>query len=283
VAKTFDPNFYIVCATVIPVLFLAAAVQGSSYKTILDTALKVRVTHAGDGWARKFVARSRARVLVYIAYFIWAAGACGEIVALLVLYWGQEQPYDRQIVLLCTIFLVFAASAGPLDAFVRVRAKLDKWQDPRPEIERSVSSASDSPAITDDGGDDEFTSDGLGWPDKKLFRDHCSKGLRQATYERDGIQVQRGPRDRRGDILSPRKARDEAPTSQARGPQPAASMRCTVRGYQRAPFLAGTPSASMIAATSRSDLPSARSSRTRVMTASSASSGTNSPSSTRLP
>lgn len=172
--KTFDPNFYIVCATVIPVLFLAAAVQGSSYKTILDTALKVRVTQAGDGWARKLVARSRARVLVYIAYFIWAAGACGEILALLVLYWGKEQPYDRRIVLLCTIFLVFAATDAPLSAFVQARNKLDKWQDPRPEIEPSDNFVRDSPAA-DDGGDDELTSDGLGWPDKELFRDHCSK------------------------------------------------------------------------------------------------------------
>jgi hypothetical protein len=178
VSKPFDPNFYIVCATVIPVLFLAAAVQGSSYRTILDTALKVRVTQAGDGWRRKLVARTRARILIFIAYLTWVAGALGEIFALLALYRGHEQTDDRKTVLLCTVWLVLIASAGPLNAFGQVRSKLDKWQDPRPEIVRSDDSPRDSPAITNDAGEDESTSDGLGWPDK-LFRDHCSKSLRQ--------------------------------------------------------------------------------------------------------
>jgi hypothetical protein len=163
VPKTFDSDFYVVCATVIPVLFIVAAVQGNSYKTLLDSALRVRVTQVGDGWARKFIARIRARTLVYIAYLIWGAGACGEILALLVLYRGQEQPYDRKIVLLCTIFLVFVASAGPLNAFVQVRDKLDKWRDSQPEIEQSDG------LFGDEIDHAPSKISGLGWPEELWF------------------------------------------------------------------------------------------------------------------
>ena len=40
VSNTLDPDFYVTCATVIPVLFLAAAVQTGSDETIYDSIVK---------------------------------------------------------------------------------------------------------------------------------------------------------------------------------------------------------------------------------------------------
>jgi hypothetical protein len=37
-AENFNANFYVTCATVIPVLFLAAAVQGQAFVFVLQRA-----------------------------------------------------------------------------------------------------------------------------------------------------------------------------------------------------------------------------------------------------
>jgi hypothetical protein len=48
-AKTFDVDFYVTCATVIPVLFLAVAVQGSAYASLLRAWQKTqRVSQEGS-------------------------------------------------------------------------------------------------------------------------------------------------------------------------------------------------------------------------------------------
>jgi hypothetical protein len=39
VTKHFNADFYITCATVIPVLYLALAVQGGTYEAMLKAAL----------------------------------------------------------------------------------------------------------------------------------------------------------------------------------------------------------------------------------------------------
>lgn len=156
VPKTFDSDFYVVCATVIPVLFLAVAVQGSAYRAVLDAALKVRITNAGDGWRRKLIARVRARILQHIGYAIWCAGALGELTALMVLYQGHEQNGTRGVVFLCTALLVFTVAMGPLDSFIETRKKLDKWQDSQPEVQRSDNAATDSIAAVNSG---------VGWPE----------------------------------------------------------------------------------------------------------------------
>ena len=84
--KTFDADFYVVCATVIPVLFLAIAVQGDAYKTLLNAALRARITKSDDGWVYWLKAQIRGRMLQYFGWYIWCAGALGEGLALWVLY-----------------------------------------------------------------------------------------------------------------------------------------------------------------------------------------------------
>jgi hypothetical protein len=154
--KTFDSDFYVVCATVIPVLFLAVAVQGNAYKTLLDTALKVRATNADDSWRRKWTAIIRARTLQRIGYAIWCAGALGEFLALLVLYQGHEQPETRITVFFCTVLLVFAAAMGPLNAYNEIRKQLNSWQESEFELQQSNNVTQDTPAAINSG---------LGWPE----------------------------------------------------------------------------------------------------------------------
>ena len=113
-AKSFDPNFYIVCATVIPVLFLAVAVQGGAYKSVLTAAMTAARTKPSDGWKRQLRALALSRTLQLAGYAIWCAGALGELLALMVLYQGHEEGGTRITVFLATAFLAFVASAGPL-------------------------------------------------------------------------------------------------------------------------------------------------------------------------
>jgi len=114
VAKSFDPNFYIVCATVtLSPLCLAVAVQGSVYKTVLGAALAAR-TKASDRWTHQPRTFVLSRILQLLGYAIWCAGALGELLALMVLYQNHEESGTRIIVFLATVFLTFVAGAGPL-------------------------------------------------------------------------------------------------------------------------------------------------------------------------
>jgi hypothetical protein len=75
VYKSFNSDFYVVCATVIPVLFLALAVQGDSYQALLDASLKAAITKAkakakaGDGWRGHLRTRVWSRFLQVTSYY----------------------------------------------------------------------------------------------------------------------------------------------------------------------------------------------------------------------
>ena len=123
-AKNFNSDFYVVCATVIPVLFLAVAVQGGAYKSVLQAAMVAARTKASDGSMRQLRALVVSRALQLIGYWIWCAGAIGEVIALMVLYQGREGSGTRLTVFLCTVMLILAASAGPLGAYLDIRSAI---------------------------------------------------------------------------------------------------------------------------------------------------------------
>ena len=145
-------NFYITCATVIPVLFIAAAVQGlrpgpyqsvlqawrwvvhareTALAAVLDEALAVfggRDTHTAAPPKRWKGARAAVAFvftglispyLALIALAIVSAGAGGEGLALYVLYRGSEQPGDRLFVLVATLVLGVTVVADPVQAYLR--------------------------------------------------------------------------------------------------------------------------------------------------------------------
>jgi hypothetical protein len=113
VAKTFQPDFYVTCATVIPVLFLAVAVQGTSYQDLLDTLVKAARAPRDAPPLRKLWAYTAAALTGAVGYLVVVLGLGGEAAALVTLYLGHEAG-QRGIVLLATLTLVAAAAAGPV-------------------------------------------------------------------------------------------------------------------------------------------------------------------------
>lgn len=99
VAKNFSPDFYVTCATVIPVFFLAVAVQGRAYESVL------RAIWRRSPWVTGLY-------LQWIALPIFFAGGSGEYYALLALYKGSDQ--HRAWVFQATLILLAAVLVAPL-------------------------------------------------------------------------------------------------------------------------------------------------------------------------
>jgi hypothetical protein len=119
VAEPFNSDFYVTCATVIPVLFLAFAVQGRSYEDLLRLALEQDQARKPGGRLRRAVRYVGVQALRYSAYIILVAGIGGEMVALAALYYGREGPDQRVLVLRLTALLVVAAASGPIASYVK--------------------------------------------------------------------------------------------------------------------------------------------------------------------
>jgi len=134
VAKPFPADFYVTSATVIPVLFLAVAVQGRAYESVLRTSRafvgqfwwSFRRSAAETGRS-KWVLLPVAFVLGMFANFsavaIVFAGGLGEFLALYTLYTGTEQHGTRAFVFAATLVLLAAVVAGPVLAAWHVRAE----------------------------------------------------------------------------------------------------------------------------------------------------------------
>jgi hypothetical protein len=136
VADKFPSDFYVTCATVIPVLFLALAVQGPVYEWVLRTSERAE-RYSNTTWrrglgrqpparrerplqgTREMVAEFASVVLWVIALLIVFAGGFGEGLALYALYRGSEPADARRWVLVATLVLVAAVVAGPLLAGAR--------------------------------------------------------------------------------------------------------------------------------------------------------------------
>jgi hypothetical protein len=108
VAKSFPSDFYVTCATVIPVLFVALIVQGGAYEAMLRTALDA---------AQTLPRRNRdifaAHALPVAAYLTFVAGLIGEALALFFLYRGADTHAMRIIVLIMTLILLVVVTAVP--------------------------------------------------------------------------------------------------------------------------------------------------------------------------
>lgn len=126
-APGFNGLFYATVATIIPVLFLAIAVQGSVYQGLLTAS--ARAVDRGEllfrqqiqdyGWGR-VSARTVIRMFApwAVAAFILVFGVLGEIEALFALYW--QRPVGPVGVLVSALFLIAAVAAAPALAFGRL-------------------------------------------------------------------------------------------------------------------------------------------------------------------
>jgi hypothetical protein len=128
----FNGLFYATAATIIPVLFLALAVQGRMYENLLQAARTLT-----PPWPRLpgfpgllgvllfllflvpwLVLTTATRLLWLIAWLIPAAGAVGEGSAVYALYQGHDDSGTRLGVLVATLFLILAVATGPTLAYI---------------------------------------------------------------------------------------------------------------------------------------------------------------------
>jgi hypothetical protein len=106
----FNANFYIGVSTIIPILFLALAVQGTQYEDAIRTRITVLRASRHDRWLRKIA------VLVMGYLFVIAvlvAGFSGEAVAINALYYSRDDTIQRGWARLATLFLLLAVVARP--------------------------------------------------------------------------------------------------------------------------------------------------------------------------
>lgn len=119
-APPFNANFYIVVATIIPVLFVALAVEGHAYQDLLKGYGVVgRFTAPKRPWYQIAAATIARYALFQIAYSIVVFGAITEILSGYVLYQQRVGSSTGQVVLVGTIFMVLAVVAGPAIALGR--------------------------------------------------------------------------------------------------------------------------------------------------------------------
>lgn len=167
--KTFNSDFYVACATVIPVLFLAYAVQGDAYKNLLDIAVRKAKLKADDGWVGQWKVIIVTRTLQQIAYSIWYAGAAGEILALQMLYQEHDSSTQRLTVFVCTVWLILAVAAGPYSVYRKMGKQVNRqlYSPLRPkqpdDIDQAGSTGVASSAETTHGSSSKAS--GLGWPE----------------------------------------------------------------------------------------------------------------------
>jgi hypothetical protein len=172
--KNFPADFYVTCATVIPVLFLAVAVQGRTYESVLRASVRAdaltgrrdaqlaRIGPSLPKRARRSLQRRAGLAdvtslfLLNIAVVIVAAGSIGEGLALWTLYQGSEVSGMRPWVFGLTMFLVLATVAGPVRFVLQLNELVD---DPRTLSRRAVpgeaEASKDWPAEPGEGNADQ--------------------------------------------------------------------------------------------------------------------------------
>jgi MFS family permease len=122
--------FYATVATVIPVLFIALAVQGTIVQQIASLVSAVSGWFATrwqvpGGRVRRIVAYAAAVYgLVGLFAVITVAGGWGEFFSLYALYQGQDDMTGRRWILAFALALIIMVVAGPFLAFVRIGSEL---------------------------------------------------------------------------------------------------------------------------------------------------------------
>jgi len=127
-APPFNSTFYATVATIIPVLYLALAVQGSTYADLLKAAAKAwnsirqRANRSGPA-AGIFLPYIGSVLLGTAALQIPILGVLGEIQALIALD-QQRAPGGPRIAIVTSATLAVAVAAGPALAFARFLSNL---------------------------------------------------------------------------------------------------------------------------------------------------------------
>ncbi len=122
-AKTFPTDFYVTCATVIPVLFLALVLQGGGYEAML---------RAARSSAQRLPKRQRdyaaAVWLPTVAWIALIVGVLGEADALGGLYSGRASSTDKRFILIAALILLLIVAAGPVIKWWQVSSAIERQQ-----------------------------------------------------------------------------------------------------------------------------------------------------------
>ena len=111
-------DLYATCATVIPVLFLAAAVQGTYYQALLDWSWevggKINLIAMIANPVASIKKISASAILRNLAWAILLVAGAGEFLALYAIYRGSESwHWQRLVVFLSTLALMLVVVVGP--------------------------------------------------------------------------------------------------------------------------------------------------------------------------
>jgi len=104
-------DFYVTCATVIPVLFLAVAVEGDTFKSFIRQPLAERTS---QGFVATMIRYWSFSAKFNFAQYILVAGVFGEFLALFALFQGSEFYGQRLTVFVATVLLGVAVAIVPI-------------------------------------------------------------------------------------------------------------------------------------------------------------------------
>lgn len=121
---TFNADFYITAATVIPLLYITLTLQGSTYE---DYITQMKATHERlyrtlpiETSARRAISGLVKFVSLYFATAaIWFAGLFGELAAILSLVSRSADPGRELFTLTSIVALLFLVAARPVWHFYR--------------------------------------------------------------------------------------------------------------------------------------------------------------------
>lgn len=120
-APPFNANFFIVAATVIPVLFLALAVQGRTYESLVKAFSDAHQRWITPGPRIRVLAAGAISVIaVLAAWVILLYSAVAEVIAIYVLYKQQARSTTAHTAFAAVTFMVIMTAAGPALALIRV-------------------------------------------------------------------------------------------------------------------------------------------------------------------
>jgi hypothetical protein len=107
---TFNADFYVTAATIIPVLFLALTLQEKTYGQLIRRGVRI-VNKESASWIESLWLFLYGNVLSFTGTAIVVAGIAGEITAILALYYRTSSP--QRLVLIPLLALVIAVGIGP--------------------------------------------------------------------------------------------------------------------------------------------------------------------------
>jgi len=136
--QPFNGLFYATCATIIPVLYIVLAIQGSTLPallrqmTISENRLNKMVDNASKGRdLGPYLAQLTRAFAVGIAFTLIWYPAGGAILALIALYHGHASPLDAQLALAAAATLTVAILFAPLISFATSQHATSKPTPPK--------------------------------------------------------------------------------------------------------------------------------------------------------